>query len=158
MTIAAALGLLGFLAACFAAAIPGAFFRPGQWYANLAKPRWNPPNWVFAPAWTILYVTVAVSGWLVWRKSGFAGAVFPFEVYAAGLFINAMWSAIFFGWHKPGLAFFDVTLLWLSIIATILLFYPIEQNAGLLLLPYLGWVSFAGALNFAVWRMNRKAV
>jgi tryptophan-rich sensory protein len=149
------LGLLGFIAVCFAAATSGAFFRPGEWYKRLAKPWWRPPNWLFAPAWSVLYLTIAVSGWLVWRKFGFDGALLPLSVYGVSLLINASWSACFFGLRRLDLGLIDVVLLWLSILATILVFRPIEKNAALLLLPYLGWVTFAGVLNFTIWRMNR---
>jgi tryptophan-rich sensory protein len=154
MNIPSVLGLLGFVAACFAAALPGAFFRPGKWFEDLAKPRWRPPNWLFAPVWSVLYLTIAVSGWLVWRRWGFAGAALPLCVYGVSLAINAAWSVCFFGLRKPGIALIDIALLWLSIAATIFVFYPVERNAALLLLPYLAWVSFASALNFAIWRMN----
>jgi tryptophan-rich sensory protein len=149
------LGLCGFLAVCFVAACSGAFFRPGEWYERLAKPWWNPPNWLFPPAWSVLYLTIAVSGWLVWRKAGFAGASFALGVYGVSLLINAAWSACFFGLRRTDLALVDVILLWLSILATILVFCPLDQDAALLLLPYLAWVSFAGLLNFTIWRMNR---
>jgi translocator protein len=148
-------GLLGFLAACFLASLPGALFRPGDWYEQLAKPAWRPPNRVFAPVWAVLYVTIAVSGWLVWREAGFAGAAFPLAVYALQLLLNAAWTPLFFGLRQPLLGFADIVLLGLSILATLVLFYPIHAGAALLLLPYLLWVGFAAALNFAVWRLNR---
>ena len=146
------LGLMGFVGVCFLAALSGAFFRPGAWYESLAKPWWRPPNWVFAPAWTILYITIAISGWLIWRTAGFGPAL---AIYFLSLLFNAAWSALFFGIRRPDLAFLDLSLLWISIVATIVAFFPIERWAGYLLLPYLGWVSFAGMLNFAVWQMNR---
>ena len=147
--------LAGFIGACFVAAMSGAFFRPGQWYEHLAKPRWNPPNWVFAPAWSVLYLTIAVSGWLVWRKAGLAGAPGAFAVYFVSLLINALWSACFFGLRRIDLALIDVTFLWLSIVATIAVFAPLDRIAAFLLVPYLCWVSFAGILNLTVWRLNR---
>jgi benzodiazapine receptor len=150
-------GLGGFIAVCFAAASSGAFFKPGEWYEHLAKPWWRPPNWLFAPAWTVFYILIAVSGWLVWRKFGFAGAAFPLGVWGVSLFINATWSACFFGLRRPDIAFVDVILLWLSILATIVVFLPVEKNAALLLLPYLAWATFAGTLNFVIWQMNRVA-
>jgi tryptophan-rich sensory protein len=121
----------------------------------LAKPTWRPPNWLFAPVWTVLYFTIAISGWLVWREAGFAGAALPLAIYALQLVLNAAWTPIFFGLHRPDLGFLDIVLVWLSIIATIALFFPIHPAAALLLLPYLAWVTFAAALNFAVWRLNR---
>ena len=97
---------------------------------------------------------IAVSGWLVWREVGFAGAALPMAVYALQLILNAVWTPLFFGLHRPDLGFFDIVLVWMSIIATIALFAPIHAGAALLLLPYLAWVTFAAALNFAVWRLN----
>jgi tryptophan-rich sensory protein len=145
--------LLGFIGVCFMAALSGAIFRPGEWYEHLARPWWRPPNWVFAPAWSILYLTIAVSGWLVWRKAGAAAAA-PLTVYFISLICNAAWSAIFFGLRRPDWAFFEAVLLWLSIAATISVFHPVDKGAAWLLGPYLCWVTFATALNFAIWRMN----
>ena len=147
--------LLGFIAACFFAALTGALFRPGDWYERLIKPAWRPPNRLFAPVWTVLYFTIAISGWLVWREAGFAGAALPLAIYALQLVLNAAWTPLFFGLHRPDLGFIDIVLVWLSIIATIAFFFPIDAAAALLLLPYLAWVTFAAALNFAVWRLNR---
>ena len=150
--------LLGFIAACFLAALTGAAFRPGEWYERLAKPAWRPPNRLFAPVWTVLYLTIAVSGWLAWRDAGLAGAALPLAIYALQLALNAAWTPLFFGLHRPDLGLLDITLVWLSIVATIALFYPINAGAALLLLPYLSWVTFAAALNFAIWRLNPSAV
>jgi len=148
--------LFGFIGVCFLAAASGGIFRPDDWHARLAKPWWAPPGWLFAPAWSILYMTIALSGWLVWRQAGFA-AVVPFSVYGISLLFNAAWSGLFFGLHRPDLAFVDIVLLWLSIAATIVVFAPIAPAAAWLLVPYLCWVSFAGALNFRIWRMNRPS-
>lgn len=148
---------VGFVAACFLAAMTGALFRPGEWYERLKKPAWRPPNRLFAPVWTILYLMIAISGWLVWREAGFAGAALPLAVYALKLLLNAAWTPLFFGLHRPDLGFVDIVLLWLSIVATIMLFVPISFGAALLLVPYLAWVTFATALNFAVWRLNPSA-
>jgi tryptophan-rich sensory protein len=147
--------LVAFVGVCFLAASSGAIFRAGDWYDGLAKPPWRPPRWVFAPAWSILYLTIASSGWLVWRRAGFDGAAAPLTVYLVSLGINAAWSALFFGLHRPDLAFVDVLLLWLSIVATIIVFAPIDGVSAWLLAPYLCWVTFAGALNFTIWQMNK---
>jgi tryptophan-rich sensory protein len=149
--------LLGFTAASFLAATTGAFFRPGEWYEHLKKPSWRPPNRLFTPVWTVLYVMIAVSGWLIWREAGFAGAALPLAIYALQLVLNAAWTPLFFGLHRPDLGFVDIVLVWLSIVATIVLFMPIHVGAALLLVPYLAWVTFATALNFAVWRLNPSA-
>lgn len=146
--------LVGFVIAAFAAAFTGAIFRPGEWYEKLDKPAWRPPNRAFAPVWTLLYAMIALSGWLVWREVGFAGGALPLAVYALQLVLNAAWTPLFFGLHRPDLAFFEIVLVCVSIAATILLFYPIHVGAALLLVPYLAWVMFAAALNFSIWRRN----
>ncbi len=97
---------------------------------------------------------IAISGWLVWGEDGFSGAALALAVYAIQLVLNAAWTSIFFGLHRLGLGFLHIVLVWLSIVATMWLFYPIHALAALLLLPYLLWVSFAAALNFAIWRLN----
>ncbi len=148
------IALFGFVAACTLAAMSGAFFKPGQWYEDLEKPPWRPPNWLFAPAWMVLYGMIAVSGWFVWLEAGLAGAALAFAVYAVQLLLNAAWSGFFFGLRRPDLAFGELVLLWLSILANILVFWPIDAAAGWLLVPYLAWVTFAGALNFSIWRRN----
>ncbi len=143
--------LIGFLAACLLAASTGIFFRPGQWYAGLAKPSWQPPNTVFAPVWSTLYLMIAVAGWLVWRADGFG---LPLALYFVQLVLNGVWTTIFFGRHRLDLAFYELVVLWIAIAATIALFAPVSGWAAALLVPYLAWVTFAGALNFAVWRLN----
>lgn len=148
------LGLAAFIGLCFLTALSGAFFMPGEWYKALAKPSWNPPDWAFPPAWTVLFIMIAVSGWLVWREAGLAGAALPLTVYVVQLMFNAGWSAVFFGLKRPDLAFLEVIGLWLSILATIIVFLPISRTAGLLLLLYLAWVTFAATLNFTIWRLN----
>lgn len=104
--------------------------------------------------WTVLYLTIALAGWLVWRQAGFAGAGLALAAYALQLVFNAAWTPLFFGLRRPDLGLVDIVLLWLSIVATIALFAPISVVAALLLVPYLAWVAFAGALNFALWRLN----
>jgi tryptophan-rich sensory protein len=146
--------LLVFIAVNFAAAATGAIFRPGQWYERLRKPSWTPPNWLFGPAWSILYAMIAVSGYLLWRSAGPGEAAVPLVFYGLQLVLNGTWSALFFGLRRPDYAFLDVVLLWLAILATIVTFWPVRADAALLLVPYLAWVTFAGALNFAVWRLN----
>ena len=158
MDVSSLLVLLGFIVFCFLVALTSAMFRPGDWYERLAKPSWRPPNWLFAPVWSVLYLMIAVSGWLVWIEAGFARAPLPLAVYAVQLVLNAAWTPIFFGLHRLDLGFLDIVLVWLSIATTIALFYPIHLGAALLLLPYLAWVTFAAALNLAVWRLNRSTV
>lgn len=147
-----AFGVFALLA--LAAASSGAVFTPDAWYRAMNKPSWTPKDWVFPTVWTPLYALIAISGWLVWREAGVAGAALPLAVYLVQLVLNAGWSAIFFGMKKPGLAFAEVLTLWLSIALTMALFWPISKTAALLLAPYLLWVTIASALNFQVWRMN----
>jgi len=136
--------------------LPGVIFRPGAWYQQLDKPRWRPPDWLFAPVWTVLYVSIGLSGWLVLIEAGIAGAALPLGVYAVQLLLNAAWTPIFFGLHRPGLAVVEIVLLWAAILATIIVFHPGNAVAALLLAPYLAWVSFAAALNMSIWRRNRS--
>jgi tryptophan-rich sensory protein len=149
---ASIIALIGFIAVCFVAASTGIFFRPGAWYEGLAKPAWQPPKSVFAPAWTILYVLMAIAAWLVWRAQGFG---LPLTVFFVQLVLNALWSMIFFGRHRLDLAFYELVVLWIAIAATIVLFATVSGWAAVLLLPYIAWVTFAGALNFTVWRLNQ---
>jgi len=154
MDLISLLGLFGFFAANVAAALSGAFFRPGEWYRGLAKPRWNPPDWLFGPAWAVLYTMIAVAGWLVWREHGVFGAAAALAAYGVQLLLNAAWSAIFFGLRRPELAFAELVVFWVAILVTVVLFWPLQRIAALLLLPYLAWVAFAGVLNLTLWRMN----
>lgn len=146
-----AVSLIIFLGLVVMAAATGAQFVPGPWYEALTKPWWTPPNWVFPVAWTALYIMIAVAGWRVWRSEG-AGAALA--VWAIGLVLNAAWSWIMFSRHEIGLALADLALLWLSIAAFIVLALPVDRLAAYLFVPYLAWVSYAGALNLAIWRMN----
>ena len=145
-----------FVLANLAAASSGAFFRPGEWYAALAKPPWTPPNWAFPVVWSILFVFNAVAGWLVWMAAG-TGAALPLAVYGVSLLINASWSAVFFGARRMGLGFVVVITLWLSIAAVMALFAPVSPLAAGLIAPYLVWVTIASALNLRVWQLNPAA-
>lgn len=148
------LGLILWLVATLAAGFIGSQFLPGAWYEALDKPSWTPPNAVFGPVWTALYLMMAVAAWLVWRKAGFAGASAALTLFVVQLALNALWSYLFFGLHRPDLALIDILLLWLVILATLLLFWRIQPLAGALLVPYLLWVTYATALNFQIWRLN----
>jgi tryptophan-rich sensory protein len=125
------------------------------WYAGLQKPEWTPPNWLFGPVWTVLYLAMAIAAWLVWRRVGLSGGIAPLGIFGVQLALNLIWTIIFFGSHDTGLAFIEVVLLWLAILTTIFAFRHVSIAAGWLLVPYLAWVTFAAALNFAVWRLNR---
>lgn len=127
---------------------------PGEWYASLKKPSWNPPPWIFAPVWISLYAMMAVAAWLVWKRGGFSTQRRPLTLFLAQLALNALWTPLFFGLHRPGLACLEIALLWLAIAATLLAFRPVNRAAAWLLAPYLAWVTFAAALNFALWKLN----
>ena len=151
------LGLAIALAACYGVAVVGGLFTAGSgqgWYATLAKPSWQPPAWVFGPVWTVLYGMMAVAVWLVWLRRRQRPGAAPMVLFGVQLALNAAWSPLFFGLHCPGIAFVDIVLLWLALAATVWLFLRRSAVAGLLLVPYLLWVSFAAALNFAIWRLN----
>ena len=149
-----ALGLAGWLLLCFSAASLGALFMPGEWYATLKKPSWNPPGWIFGPVWSALYTMMAVAAWLVWKRGGFATQRHPLALFLVQVVLNAAWTPLFFGLHWPGLAFAEITLLWLAIAATLAAFRDVSRPAAWLLAPYLAWVSFAVVLNFTLWRLN----
>ena len=151
---ASILGLTGWLVACFAAAALGGFFMPGEWYAALRKPSWNPPSWIFGPVWTTLYAMMAVAAWLVWKRGGFAVQRRPLTLFLVQLALNAAWTLLFFGLHAPGVAFAEIVLLWVFIALTLAAFYPVSRVAAWLLAPYLVWVGFAAVLNGTLWRMN----
>ncbi len=149
-----ALGLVGALAITFGAAFIASRFPIDDWYAALSKPTWNPPNWLFGPVWGILYLLMAIAAWLIWREHGLAGAVLPLGVYVLQLLLNAAWSWLFFGRHELGLAFVEILALWGAILWTLIGFWRLNVVSGVLLLPYLLWVTFASVLNFTIWRLN----
>jgi benzodiazapine receptor len=142
------------LAAVTAVALFGAQFMPGAWYAALVKPEWNPPNWVFGPVWTTLYLMMALAAWRVWRVAGIRPARTAFLLYFTQLVFNALWSMLFFGWQRPDLAFAWIVVLLALILATALAFRRHDRVAGWLFAPYALWVSFAAFLNFTLWRLN----
>lgn len=151
--------LIVFLAICLGAGGLGSFFTTSSvrdWYPRLRKPKGTPPSWIFGPVWTTLYVLMAVSAWLVWRAYG-RGARFALLVFFAQLALNVAWSGIFFGSRMPGFAFAEIVVLWLAIAFNMLIFYLLQPIAALLLAPYLLWASYAGYLNWGIWRLNRKA-
>jgi benzodiazapine receptor len=147
------------LAVTFSAPLIASFIaNPGtsDWYANLDKPCFNPPGWVFGPVWTVLYVLMAVSAGLVWQTGlGERKVRIAMGLYLVQLFLNALWTPLFFGLEMPLLAFIDIVLLWAAIILTILAFFRVSKIAAALMLPYLGWTTFAAVLNFCLWYLNR---
>lgn len=148
------IGLAAWLSVTFVPAWLGSQVTNPEWYGALDRPSWAPPSSVFGPVWTALYLLMAVAAWLVWRRHGFGEAGGALGLYLAQLAFNAAWSWIFFGLNLMGLAFAELVVLWLVILATILAFFRADRVAGWLLVPYLLWVTYAGALNFAIWTMN----
>jgi benzodiazapine receptor len=146
--------LIPFIGIVALAAVSGAFFMPGEWYARISKPTWTPPNWLFAPAWTVLYMMIAIAGWLVWRIDGFGTAL---AIWGANLVFNLAWSWLMFGRHLIRAAFVDSLMMLLTIVGFIFAASSLSQTAALLFLPYLAWVVFAAALNFAIMRRNPEA-
>ena len=154
------LGLLGWLAATFAAGSVGAIasVRAASFYAQLSQPSWAPPAWLFGPVWSVLYILMALAAWLVWRKHGFSGASTGLRLFAIQLVANALWTWLFFTLHLGALSLAEIVLLWLLIAATIFAFWPLQRPAALLLVPYLAWVSFASALTFSLWQLNHAVL
>ncbi len=150
------LGLVGWLLLAFSTAAVGGFASAsaGTFYAELVRPAWAPPGWLFGPVWSLLYALMGVSAWLVWKRHGFSAARSALMLFVVQLIVNALWSWIFFVWHRGGFAFAEILLLWVLIFATVRAFWPHSRTAAALLLPYLVWVTFAAALNIAVWRLN----
>jgi translocator protein len=149
--------LFPFAVVCFAAGYIGSrLTRPSLpvWYARLRKPSWAPPNEVFGPLWTLLYLAMAIAAWWVWEDRGFDGAPGALILFAIQLILNVFWSYLFFARRRPDLAFYEVVALWLAILGTVVAFWDVSTASGALMLPYLLWTAFAGALNFRVWRMN----
>ncbi len=140
------------------AGVIGSFFTISAiptWYAGLIKPALNPPSWVFGPAWTTLYALMGIAAFLVWKIGWERRDVkMALGVFSVQLFLNAIWSIIFFGLQSPGWALVDITLLWLAIVWTIVVFYKISRPAAWLLVPYILWVSFASYLNYSIWVLN----
>ncbi len=149
-----ALALLGFLAITALAAAGGILTSPGEWFAALAKPPLNPPDWVFAPVWTVLYILMAVAAWLVWRRAGLRGGLPALAPFVAQLGANGLWSILFFGLEQPALALLDLIVLWCLIVLTLLRFARVSQPAAWMLAPYLAWVTFAGYLNAGIVILN----
>ncbi len=152
-----ATGLFISFLVCFSAAAIGSLTTTPQipnWYADLAKPTWTPPNWLFGPVWTILFSLMAIAAWLVWRKHGMKKARRALVWFGIQLVLNSLWSVLFFGWNNPGAAAAEILLLWLTILLTMVTFSKKSKAAGLLLVPYFLWVSFAMVLNISIWQMN----
>jgi translocator protein len=148
----ALISLLPFAVLVAATAVTGSQFMPGDWYGGLHKPGWTPPNWLFPIAWTLLYVMIAVAGWLSWRAGGLSPAL---AIWAAGLVLNGLWSYVMFRRHEIGWALLNIVMLWVFIVLFIWASWPLDRRAALLFVPYLVWVSYASALNGAIYVLNR---
>ena len=145
-----------FLALVAGAAFFGGQWGAGEWYRRLSKPSWTPPSWLFAPAWTLLYVLIATAGFLIWN-TGHESRTLLITLWGVQLMLNALWSYVFFGRKELGLALAELSALWLSIAAFTVVAWQVNQTASILFMPYLAWVSFAGALNAIIWRRNARA-
>lgn len=151
------LGLVVWLVIVFIAAAIGATASiNADWFytQQLVRPNWAPPQSVFGPVWTILYTLMGIAAWLVWLRIGFHIAKIALGLFLVQLVFNALWTWLFFGGQLGALAFADIVVLWLLIIATIVYFWRIRPLAGALLVPYLLWVTFAAALNYSMWQLN----
>ncbi len=148
------LSLLAWLALCFGVASVGALFTPGEWYAGLARPPWTPPDWLFAPVWTALYLMMAVAAWVVWLRRRQHWAQPALIAFLFQLLLNGLWSWLFFGEQAVGLALVDILLLVLVLTVTTGLFFQVSRAAGWLMVPYLLWVLYASTLNAGIWVMN----
>ena len=150
------LGLIGWFAVSFAASAVGAMasIQAKSFYGQLVQPSWAPPAWLFGPVWTILYALMATAAWLIWRAGGLRANRVALSLFLLQLAFNALWAWLFFAWHLGALAFADIGLLWLLIVATLISFWRVSRLAGTLLVPYLLWVSFAAGLNYSVWQLN----
>jgi tryptophan-rich sensory protein len=126
----------------------------GTWYPTLVKPAWTPPDWIFGPVWTLLYLLMAVAAWLVWRERVRHPVGPPLTLHVVQLILNVAWSGLFFGLQNPGAGLVGISALWLAIVATIIAFWRVCRPAAWLLAPYAVWVSYAAALNWALWRLN----
>lgn len=144
--------LLVFAAITFATAAIGSMSSPDAWYASLSKPSFNPPNWIFAPVWTVLYVLIALSAWRIWKQAG--GWCVALTLWVVQLLLNGMWSPLFFTMHRIDLALLDIVVLLAALIATIAAFHRRDRLAAAMLVPYLAWVSFATLLTFSIFRLN----
>ena len=151
-----AIGFIGWLLLSFIAAAVGAraSVQAATFYQQLAQPTWAPPASVFGPVWSLLYALMGIAAWLIWRGGGWRRQRGALTLFVLQLAVNALWSWLFFGWHRGAFAFADIVLLWLLIVSTLIGFWRVRPLAGALLVPYLCWVSFAAALNFTVWQLN----
>jgi translocator protein len=150
------LGLIIWLIVTFAAALIGniASAKAGLFYQQLIRPGWAPPAWLFGPVWTVLYILMGIDTWLVWRLNGFRAVRIALFLFIIQLAANALWTWLFFAWRLGGISFVEIIILWTLILCTVIAFWRVRALYGILLLPYLAWVSFASVLTFAIWKLN----
>jgi tryptophan-rich sensory protein len=148
------LGLLAWVAVSFLPALTAVFVETGSWYASLEKPAWTPPSWVFAPVWSTLYLLMGIAAWRIWDRFGFAQARAELVLYLVHLAFNAAWTWLFFGQRLIDVAAVEIIVLWMMILALTVLFWRRDRVAGMLLLPYLLWVTYASTLNIGIALMN----
>lgn len=139
----------------FIPAIIGGYFKPGSWYLEIAKPDWTPPGWVFGPVWFLLYFCMGISASIIWKSKNNKPIKLAMTIFIVQLILNALWSWVFFGLNNLLFSVVEIILLLSMIVLTIFLFYRINKKAGLILIPYLLWVSFATILNLNIWLLNR---
>ena len=153
-----AMGLVVSIALCFAAAALGSLATSSavgsDWFTQLNKPSFNPPNWIFGPVWSLLYLMMAIAAWQVWKVAGWASSKLALGWFGFHLLLNISWSVLFFGLRQPGWAAIEIVFLWISIAVCIALFYRHSKLAAALLVPYFLWVSFASFLNYSIWSLN----
>lgn len=154
------LGLAAWLVVSFAASAVGAVatIRASEFYGELMQPAWAPPAAVFGPVWTVLYALMGIAVWLVWQSGGLQKQRVDIALFLAQLAVNALWSWLFFAWSLGALAFIDILFLIALVVATIVCFWRVRPLAGLLLVPYLLWISFAAALNYSIWHLNPQVL
>jgi tryptophan-rich sensory protein len=150
-------GLVVIVVVCFAFAAIGSTATASninEWYTQVKKPDWNPPNWIFGPVWSLLYLMMAVSAWLVWKDNLVSRCKLALGLFAVQLILNSLWSVLFFGMKNIGGAAIEIVALWIAILLTMIAFSRFSKLAAALLVPYLLWVSFASFLNYTIWTLN----
>ena len=154
------LGLVGWLVVSFSASAVGAVasMQAKTFYSPLDQPNWAPSPGIFGPVWTVLYALMGIAAWLVWRSGGFRPNRQALALFLLQLALNALWSWFFFAWQRGALAFVDILALWILILATLVSFWRVRPLAGVLLIPYLLWVSFASALNYYLLQLNPQVL
>ncbi|RJP25008.1 MAG: tryptophan-rich sensory protein [Candidatus Omnitrophota bacterium] len=151
------LSLIFFLGICIvmqAVASMLTFVSVNEWYQTLEKPSWTPPGWVFGPVWTFLYSSMGTAAWLIWEQRKCVNIQPALILFGIQLFLNGLWSGIFFAWQNIEAALCEIVVLWIAILWTMICFWNVRRLAGVLFLPYLIWVSYAALLTFAIWRLN----